>query len=354
MRLTLLIIVCAIASAIFLAIPYVSLSQTTLKQNQVTLQQPAPAPESATAAQAGDHKFCTDFANNCLTQNARNKNLDCKITGGFWQSGFKHIYDWCLKNGKSKARKIFLLRVDSLKSCNSRSAGKEKPSGRGGSGSSNLGKETQSLSESKDKATYCRDYANKAIDQQKENQRNDCGLHPVWEWHKDFKLHYNWCMKKDRKTSRLHRAQRNQSLLKCRAKKAAKDKHTAYCRGGGNMRLVISVSDWGGFTGFKRSSQLTFNRSKTRQVQQLKPGECMLSDAKLYKEASNWFIYDSPRGSNRLSVTIGKKGVESYSAHSFFVDRIVSAMRNNDIFSLTVKYKPKDREYYIVDMDNSR
>jgi hypothetical protein len=157
--------------------------------------------KAAAGSPGGDQRFCTDFANNCLTQNARNKNLNCKLTGGFWQSDFKQIYNWCMKKGASAARKVFLLRVDSLKACQVKA---DDP---------------------------CSSRAKNAVSQYKINRDLGCGFSGD-QWHSDLLAHFRRCKKIGAREEMRNYKKRLNELNACRARKEAGKKKPSGQGGG--------------------------------------------------------------------------------------------------------------------------
>lgn len=96
------------------------------------------------------------------------------------------------------------------------------------------GKEIDSMQQAKREdiqISPCHQYATTAIDQQKENQENTCGLSGP-EWNLDYHWHYNWCVQGDNvRLTAAANQKRAQQLKGCQAgPKMAESTRQQICR----------------------------------------------------------------------------------------------------------------------------
>jgi hypothetical protein len=134
---------------------------------------------------------CRDYAEEAVQQNGENRRLACGLSGGRWTSDLRAHFNWCMsadretRNGESDARRRALRRC--------------REAGGGGA----------------DRAEACRDYAEEAVAQQRENRRLSCGF-TGGRWQSSSAGHYDWCMNASREDREAERRARARDLARCR------------------------------------------------------------------------------------------------------------------------------------------
>jgi hypothetical protein len=134
---------------------------------------------------------CRDYAEEAVQQNGENRRLNCGLTGGRWTSDLRTHFNWCMsvereaRDGESDARRRALRRC--------------REAGGGGA----------------DRAEACRDYAEEAVAQQRENRRLSCGFTGS-RWQASSAGHYDWCMNASREERDAERRARTRDLAQCR------------------------------------------------------------------------------------------------------------------------------------------
>jgi len=204
--------------------------------------------------------FCSNYARKAIAQNRQNSSRRCKYFGSNWHNNFGIHYNWCKGNSKKKVRQHTSWRARKLSACNLRKGAyarklrycrsyalaairhnKENLRYRcrfgGTRWHNNYGVhfnwcKGQSYKTSKShqdgrirslrycrnkgrlassKRAFCRKYAARAVQQHRVNVRNHC-QHRGVEWHSNYKIHYNWCLKNSRNRANRHNNWRNKKL----------------------------------------------------------------------------------------------------------------------------------------------
>lgn len=173
-------------------------------QARCYLKAPAPAPvannccvSGQKAADTSDREdICRDYAVRAVQQNDENMRLRCNFTGPAWQSNRNGHFDWCMTASRADREREDRNRAQKLNEC--------RTNGGGGGGGGGGGREDE-----------CRDYAEEAIAQARENTDLGCGFSGA-RWSARYAEHFNWCLSATRDQVRAERTARARDLRSCR------------------------------------------------------------------------------------------------------------------------------------------
>jgi hypothetical protein len=131
---------------------------------------------------------CRNYARNAVNQHNTNLRRRCGYTGSRWQSNYRNHYNWCLRAPQYRRTQEHNARVRGLNQCATRG----------------------------NKATYCRNYARRAVNHHQTNRTRRCG---GWgaRWHSNYSNHYNWCMRASPRNARSEDNARLVRLRRCGA-----------------------------------------------------------------------------------------------------------------------------------------
>lgn len=137
-------------------------------------------------------RFCTNYAQTAVTQNQRNINQGCGFRAGRWHSNFLSHKNWCLGTNNRSANNETNIRRNKLRQCTSNPGG--------GNG----------------QAQFCNNYANTAVNQNRQNINRRCGFSGA-RWHHNFQTHRQWCMATPSDIVNGETRARNNKLRQCNA-----------------------------------------------------------------------------------------------------------------------------------------
>ncbi len=184
-------------------------------QARCYLKSPVPARVANACCVSGEkardtsdrEDVCRDYAVRAVQQNDENMRLRCNFTGSSWQSNRNAHFDWCMTASRADREREDRNRVNKLAEC--RSSG----GGDGGGG----GREDE-----------CRDYAEEAIAQARENRDLGCSFTGN-RWSSRYAEHFNWCIGATRTQVQAERTARAADLRSCRGGSDGGDRSEA-CR----------------------------------------------------------------------------------------------------------------------------
>jgi len=134
-------------------------------------------------------QFCNSYSQKAVNQQQKNLQKNCGLSGGRWHLNYNKHNNWCMGAPKSKANSEHKIRKNKLNQC--------------GAGAGN-------------KAQFCSNYAQSAVNQQQNNLQKNCGLSGN-RWHLDYNKHNNWCMSAPKvKATSEHKTRKNK-LNQCGA-----------------------------------------------------------------------------------------------------------------------------------------
>lgn len=110
-------------------------------------------------------KHCQAYAFKSLIQVKTNLRLQCGYSGGGWYSSYATHYAWCVGVSEGISNNEAMIRGKAIDKCK----------------------------ETKEKDTYCKQYANSAVSAYKFVVRNQCKASPSL-FHGDYEAHYKWCL----------------------------------------------------------------------------------------------------------------------------------------------------------------
>lgn len=183
-------------------------------QARCYLKSPAPARiandccvSGERAADTSDREdICRDYSVRAVQQNDENLRLRCNFTGSSWQSNRNAHFDWCMGASRADREREDRNRVTKLAECRS-----------SGGGDGGGGREDQ-----------CRDYADEAVAQARENRDLGCG-YTGSRWSSRYAEHFNWCLSATRAQVQAERTARAGELRSCRGGSEGGDRAEA-CR----------------------------------------------------------------------------------------------------------------------------
>ena len=126
-------------------------------------------------------KRCKTFAKRAVEQFNENLNRKCNLQGPEWHENEAGHKQWCLNVSKKEADDLTKHRDNALKNC---------------------GK------------TWCDSYAKRAVEQNEENIRNQCGFSGR-RWQSIYNNHYNWCLSVSKRSSDSGTRKRDNDLQNC-------------------------------------------------------------------------------------------------------------------------------------------
>lgn len=184
-------------------------------QARCYLKSPAPARVANDCCISGDkaadtsdrEDLCRDYAVRAVQQNDENLRLRCNFTGSSWQSNRNAHFDWCMTASRADREREDRNRVQKLEQCRS-----------SGGGGSDGGREDE-----------CRDYAEEAIAQARENTDLGCGFSGA-RWSKRYAEHFNWCLSASRADVQAERTARTRDLRSCRGGSGGDGDRAEACR----------------------------------------------------------------------------------------------------------------------------
>ncbi|MHA1537478.1 MAG: LCCL domain-containing protein, partial [Alphaproteobacteria bacterium] len=133
-------------------------------------------------------RICRNYAQNAVNQNRQNLRRRCGNSGGRWQSNYRAHYNWCLRANNNWRRRETNARSIALRRC------------RGAGGNA---------------ARICRNYAQNAVNQNRQNLRRRCG-YGGGRWQSNYRAHYNWCLRANNNWRQRETNARNIGLRRCR------------------------------------------------------------------------------------------------------------------------------------------
>ena len=142
------------------ASPQLRISETRARARQLAQCSKRTSPNK--------NKACREYASRALAQNRTNLKLRCGFTGPRWHSNYNSHYQWCMRASLQQRISEMRARVRQLEQCSKRA------------------------SPNKDKA--CREYASRALAQNRTNLKLRCGFTGP-RWHSNYNSHYQWCMR---------------------------------------------------------------------------------------------------------------------------------------------------------------
>jgi len=148
-------------------------------------------------ARADQNLNCDAYAAAAVAQQNENLALRCGFAGGGWSANYEDHRAWCLLPGVAMANLTHedRARGDGLKLC-------------------------------KQKQAACADYAALAVEQNRSNQRFNCGL-AGGRWSDNATGHRDWCMAADVTQATNESSARQSALLKCTATRTGDDAQLA-------------------------------------------------------------------------------------------------------------------------------
>ncbi len=162
---------------------------------------------------AADSSFCKQYADQAIAQFKEGQRAACKdLDYPVWSTDFDHHFNWCLTAPMADAQKGMEQRVDVLDQCVNRNVlgtvvGTVSSAAAGSSTSSQDG-------------LSCEEYANNAVNQQRQNLAAGCGITGP-AWNASYSDHFSWCMHGEnlKFTAREHQA-RQDTLVNCVSQQA--------------------------------------------------------------------------------------------------------------------------------------
>lgn len=141
-------------------------------------------------AHSGDDISCNIYADTAVIQNQQQAKNNCGLQPPVWSDDRASHYDWCMRVSSADAETGNQMRVNGLMSC--------------------LPRGEIVFGQNRD----CTVYAIQAINQEKENADNGCGLKGP-EWSADPFYHYNWCVRADMDRANAGADLRRRALAAC-------------------------------------------------------------------------------------------------------------------------------------------
>ncbi len=141
----------------------------------------------SSASATSNSSFCRSYASTAVSQNNQNVNRGCGYSGNRWTNNYDGHYNWCMGVNRSTANSETNARRQGLNQCSS------------GGGSN---------------ASFCRNYASTAVNQNNQNVSHGCGYSGA-RWSNDYNGHYNWCMGAGRSTANYETNERRNGLQRC-------------------------------------------------------------------------------------------------------------------------------------------
>ncbi len=135
--------------------------------------------------------FCRRYAALAANMQREADRLGCGFRGSRWHTHRPTHHAWCMTNSRSKARSEERIRQVEVRGCR---AGQP----------------------SQEKNQFCNRYADRALEQHRENRRLICDLSGE-RWHNVRSTHRTWCLISSRAEVRSHERGRDNSLAHCRA-----------------------------------------------------------------------------------------------------------------------------------------
>ncbi len=138
--------------------------------------------------------YCRAYAQRAVNHQRTNRSRRCGGFGTRWQSNYGNHYNWCMRVAPSRARSEDNARLVRLRRCGASGGG-------GGVGN---------------KVTFCRNYAQRAVNAQRANRARRCGGFGT-RWQSNYGNHYNWCMRVAPGRARSEDRARQVRLSRCGA-----------------------------------------------------------------------------------------------------------------------------------------
>jgi hypothetical protein len=137
--------------------------------------------------------YCEAYARDAVSQHRANLDRRCGYgPNARWQPNYNNHYRWCLSAPRASVAAEDAARRDRLRSCQRASSGPVGNSRR-----------------------YCQGYAEKAVAQNKTNQRLRCGFGPNARWQSNQSNHYRWCLSAPRRSVAAEDEARSERLRSC-------------------------------------------------------------------------------------------------------------------------------------------
>ena len=144
---------------------------------------------------------CRKYAERAVAQNRTNLKLHCGYTGPRWHSNFNTHYQWCMHVSPQARLHETRARSEQLAAC--------------------------SRNVNSNKSRECREYANRAVAQNRTNLKLHCGYTGP-RWHSDFNTHYQWCMRASAQQRQYETRMRSEQLAACSNRGGPPQRTTTY------------------------------------------------------------------------------------------------------------------------------
>ena len=171
-----------------------------------------------------DTGYCKKYAARAISQQKDNINSNCGFMGDKWHDDESSHFNWCMSVDKSASRADESFRDGELSRCKSRNLARAR----------------------------CNSYASRAVSQQKENLKNNCGFSGD-KWHEDRASHFDWCMSVPKATSDADSQFRASKLKSCKNNLSTKKKES-HCKSYASAAISQqhkNTTNGCGFTGDK-------------------------------------------------------------------------------------------------------